>query len=91
MSSKNQANRLDQIERTMGHPSDLIIEIYPGGIFLNVGGLERCPKAYGTNLLDFILQDLPPGSTLIRSDIPRKGLFKKPKQPRIRKEIKNDR
>jgi hypothetical protein len=91
MSPRNRTMRLDQIEKIMGQPSDLIIEIYPGGIFLNMGGLERYPKAYGENLLDFILQDLPPGTTIIRSDVPRKGLFKKPavKKPATRKEPKN--
>jgi hypothetical protein len=90
MSPRNITMRLDQIEKIMGQPSELIIEIYPGGIFLDIGGLERHPKMYGTHLLEFILDDLPPGTTIIRSDVPRKGLFKQPTVKKPRKSTRKE-
>lgn len=71
----------------MGHPSNLIVEIWPGWVYLDVEGIQGLPKAYGDNLLDLILEDLPRGSKVYYRGgaVPKKPTHRKPTRKELRK------
>jgi hypothetical protein len=84
----NIQNRLNALEKQVSKPSGLVIEIYPGWIYLCPDGIQKGSKAYGDTLLDLILDDLPKGTKVVYHEGAKRLPARRTKKARARKEEK---